>query len=611
MMKKILLLSTICIFAFCLQAKSQTRFQVFDTVLFYDGYNNLEKLETDGHWIQPLPEGFYRLNTSIITTKLSEEQLNLLSGSIEMLVVTKAACDNYDRLGHVRLVLLPKDSATYTINTVVKRLEIARMVTPFMDMNKQPDTVPFIWQIDNLQHVFQDQYLRETYNFWLELSIFGVPYAANTEIAGCGGRSDVIYGSLWFTTTPSETAALETDNVFIPIFSQRSFNNREGGTDEVGKTIRSVEIEIEEDLTDAQFVLITSNHGANSGGEEYIRRWHYVYFNEKEVYRYRPGRRSCEPFRKWNTQPNGIYQFNPQTDERWQSFSNWCPGDVIDTRIIKLGAVSAGTHKFTIDVPDATFAGNQGNFPLSLYFQGKKNGTIVGETPKRYTVRGIVTDRGVPMEEVIMGGRFSNTNESGEYFAIVDSATDAIISPNMTGFKFAPASHNCAWIAGDSGNINFATGISVALSRTPSVGGTVIGAGNYAFDTECTVIARSNANYVLGSWTENGYDVSTDTVYTFIATVDRSLRANFVSKSSIQSNLDEMGVVIYPNPSNGLINVKVSENSVVKIFDLTGKQLGIYDVMSDSKLSLNKSPGIYFIHVESDGKKASKKIIVQ
>ena len=116
-------------------------------------------------------------------------------------------------------------------------------------------------------------------------------------------------------------------------------------------------------------MLITSNHGANSGGEEYVRRQHYVYLDSELILEYTPGRTSCEPFRMYNTQSNGIYGPSPRSDAEWQSFSNWCPGDIIDRRTIDLGELESGTHEFVIDVPDAVFAGDEGNFPLSLYLQ--------------------------------------------------------------------------------------------------------------------------------------------------------------------------------------------------------------------------------------------------
>jgi hypothetical protein len=128
---------------------------------------------------------------------------------------------------------------------------------------------------------------------------------------------------------------------------------------------------LDADTADTQLVLVISNHGANTDGEEYVRRDHFVYVDDELVLMFKPGRTSCEPFRSVNTQANGIYGTSPRTDSSWQSFSNWCPGDVIDTRIIPLGPLGAGTHEFVIDVPDAEFVGDDGNFPFSLYLQSR------------------------------------------------------------------------------------------------------------------------------------------------------------------------------------------------------------------------------------------------
>ena len=91
---------------------------------------------------------------------------------------------------------------------------------------------------------------------------------------------------------------------------------------------------------------------------------------------YRPGRTTCEPFRKYNTQLNGIYGYVPRTDAVWQSFSNWCPGDVIDNRIISLGAFGGGQHPGRISVPAAQFVGGQGDIPVSMFSQGVTQGQL-------------------------------------------------------------------------------------------------------------------------------------------------------------------------------------------------------------------------------------------
>ena len=356
---------------------AQTKINVFDEILFYDGYNTLEKL---GDEIVPVPEGTIRHKTSLVATKLSESQTALFGDTITLEVILKAACDNYDRIGHVHLSLVPKGAGTYEVSDPnIYRLEIARFITPFMNKNNQPDTVPYIFDVSNLKHIFQDEVFKQEYDFWVELDIFGVPYAANKEVAGCAERNDVFYGSLnLITSNPS--AEKSENNFFIHFFNNKSFNNyQENATDEIGKTVKSAEFVLNTDIADAKFYLITSNHGAYNGGEEYSRRWHYVYLNDKEILRYRPGRASCEPFRVYNTQANNIYSLSPRTDAQWQSFSNWCPGDVLDIRIISLGNLKAGKHAFKIEVPSALFIGQNGrgtdgNIPLSLYLQGKTDG---------------------------------------------------------------------------------------------------------------------------------------------------------------------------------------------------------------------------------------------
>lgn len=355
---------TLFLFFIAITAIAQTnQIQVFNEILFYDGYAAVVD--------HPVPDGVLRHKNSLYATRLSEEQLASFGEETTMHVIIKAACDNYDRIGNVNLALVPKGEDTYQPENV-SRIEIGRYITPFMNKNKQPDEVPYQYEVNFIKHILKEESLLAEYDFWIELELFGVPYAANKEIAGCAGRNDVFYGTLYFeTSTPA--VGLEDDNVLIPLFFKRRFNNyQENATDELGRTLRTIEFDLENDLENVRLVLITSNHGAASGGEEYKRRMHYVYFDGEEVLQYKPGRTSCEPFRQYNTQGNGIYGYYKKTDAEWQSFSNWCPGDVIDNRIIEIEHLEKGTHTFRIEVPDAVFKGKDGNFPLSLFLLGKK-----------------------------------------------------------------------------------------------------------------------------------------------------------------------------------------------------------------------------------------------
>lgn len=356
-------------------AQDTRTLRIFDGALFYDGYlleNNPDK---------DVQDGILRHTTYLYAVRLTDEQLDAIGNTLNFEVQVQACCDNYDRIGNINLALVPKGQESYRTDEV-ERIELGRFITPFMNKNKTPDTVPYSYWMDYLSPILRDATLRGKYDLWMEFELFGIPYAANEQIAGCADRNDVFKGTLDIVTgTPAMGPT--TDNVLVPIvikkpeYKGNNLNNyNEAATDTIGKTVKTYSFDVPEDVSDGQIVLITSNHGANSGGEEYNRRWHYVYVDDELMLTYKPGRTSCEPFRKYNTQSNGIYGIFRRTDASWQSFSNWCPGDVIDNRIIGLGAVKAGTHKVTISVPEAQFADKQGDIPVSMFFQGAIAGTL-------------------------------------------------------------------------------------------------------------------------------------------------------------------------------------------------------------------------------------------
>ncbi|MDR2084923.1 MAG: T9SS type A sorting domain-containing protein [Bacteroidales bacterium] len=89
---------------------------------------------------------------------------------------------------------------------------------------------------------------------------------------------------------------------------------------------------------------------------------------------------------------------------------------------------------------------------------------------------------------------------------------------------------------------------NVVLSSNPADGGDVIGAGTYDEDTEVTILAEANDNYIFVNWTENGNVISTTTGYTFVISEDRNLVANFVTNYSytveLSANPEEGGTVM-------------------------------------------------------------------
>lgn len=367
MKKTITLLCCFVCIMMSIQLSAQTTFKMFDNELFIDGYANGQLTKYNDSL--PPSAGVVRLRTSLVTRKFSTTQLASIGSDLSMKVLIKASCDNYDRGGHVSLAFVPKGNTTYNPDSV-KRIEIARFITPFMNKNKKPDTVPYLYEVNNIASLLNEKNITDSFDVWCELDVFGVPYAANTQVAGCAGRADVFFGSIDFTTTTPH--AVQNNNVMVALSNQFNLNNYQAnGTDVLGQTVKTITYTLPAKTYHTKIYLITSNHGAGTNGEEYNRRSHYIYADGNQVLFYVPGFESCEPYRKYNTQGNGIYGTSPRTDEEWQSFSNWCPGAYFPTRIIHLGTLEAGTHTFKIEVPDAIFQGADGNFPLSVYVQGK------------------------------------------------------------------------------------------------------------------------------------------------------------------------------------------------------------------------------------------------
>ncbi|MFP3592792.1 peptide-N-glycosidase F-related protein [Chryseobacterium sp. SIMBA_038] len=351
-------------FAGLLQSQTTTMVNVISQAVYYDGYAATVS--------DPVPTGLIRLGNTRYARKLTDAELNSFKAKIAMRVSIGALCDNYDRLGEVFLALVPKNQATYTIDDVnVKRMEVGRYITPFMNKNRTPTEVPYTYNLSNLYSVFHDAALRSTYDMYMELDVFGVPYAAQTQVAGCSGRIDVFSGSLTFFST--DAGATPTDyNSLTPLLSYSRINNY-NSTDVAGQTVRIVNFNLPNPVTDARFFVISTPHGANSGGEEYIRRQNYTYIDDVQVLTYTPGGISCEPFRVYNTQGNGIYGTTPKTVADWTSWNNWCPGNSVPIRGFVMPNLTAGNHTLKHTIPTAVFNQQQGDVYLSVYMQGKSN----------------------------------------------------------------------------------------------------------------------------------------------------------------------------------------------------------------------------------------------
>ncbi|MBI5388433.1 MAG: hypothetical protein HZA90_27525, partial [Verrucomicrobia bacterium] len=111
-------------------------------------------------------------------------------------------------------------------------------------------------------------------------------------------------------------------------------------------------------------------------------------------------------------------------------------------------------------------------------------------------------------------------------FAFVDWTENGTPVSSSASFSF-PATADRTLVA------NFTPLYTIAVSALPANGGTMSGGGTFASGTSVTLTATTNAGFAFVNWTENGTPVSTSASFSFAATTDRTLVANFTSLHTI------------------------------------------------------------------------------
>ena len=79
----------------------------------------------------------------------------------------------------------------------------------------------------------------------------------------------------------------------------------------------------------------------------------------------------------------------------------------------------------------------------------------------------------------------------------------------------------------------------IESSSEPIEGGSIDGAGSYIYGSAVNLEATSNVGYTFVNWTENSLEISTDSLYSFLAKTNRTLIANFELKSYLIESASE------------------------------------------------------------------------
>ena len=86
----------------------------------------------------------------------------------------------------------------------------------------------------------------------------------------------------------------------------------------------------------------------------------------------------------------------------------------------------------------------------------------------------------------------------------------------------------------------------ITVSASPTNGGTVTGGGTYQLGELCTVTATPASGYTFLRWRENGNEVSTNPIYQFTVTGNRTLVANFQAQAP-----NTYTISVSADPANG------------------------------------------------------------
>lgn len=254
------------------------------------------------------------------------------------------------------------------------------------------------------------------------------------------------------------------------------------------------------------------------------------------------------------------------------NFSNWTEGgSVVSTAASYTFTVNSNralVANFTARPPNDDFAsaqiisGNSGSAPGSNVNATKQTGEPLhagnsGGTSIWYSwiapASGQVTfDTFQSAFDTLLGVYTGNTVASLNLIASNDDAPTGGLQSRVTFNASAGVTYKIA-IDGYSG-ASGATALhwllnqqtyTIAVSASPSNGGTVSGGGTFNAGTSRTVTAVANSGFSFSNWTENGSVVSTLASYSFTLNSNRTLVANFTATSVSYT------IVTNSSPANG------------------------------------------------------------
>lgn len=140
---------------------------------------------------------------------------------------------------------------------------------------------------------------------------------------------------------------------------------------------------------------------------------------------------------------------------------------------------------------------------------------------------------------------------------------------------------------------------TISATSNPFMASNISGVGDYKHGDEVSLRTIANPGYQFTKWTENGSQVSTDTMYNFTATSNRNLIANYNVVGNLIVNSDPIEAEIYLNNEfTGFETPHSFENILTGQYNLTLKLTDFADTTQTILVNRNQTTDVGAIFMQ-------------
>ena len=175
-------------------------------------------------------------------------------------------------------------------------------------------------------------------------------------------------------------------------------------------------------------------------------------------------------------------------------------------------------------------------------------------TSSSVTLKGCINPRNLDTYYYFEYGTTTAYGEVTDVYSLEHSLNSSNVAINVNGLASGTEYHFRLVAFNEKGekygidrsfSTSSGTSYQISASASPSAGGSVTGAGSYAQNQTCQLVATPNSGYDFVKWTKNGTQVSTNPLYSFQVTQSATYVAHF------SSNTATYFINVSANPSAG------------------------------------------------------------